>query len=190
MVIGYHLIWTAYGWWLPNDPRGSSSHEVRIEPIGDLGPLHYGRKAVQPPSRDLRQFYEGARDALKHPLRTFSPHETQIIAEAFAAVIREQNYTCYACAIMPDHVHALIRRHRDQAETMIARFQEASRNHLIRHASAKHLPSRLGWPGMEGLLEYTPRYGTDRAVHSGEPGQKRVTGTDVGVRKGVRRLAA
>jgi hypothetical protein len=24
MVVAYHLIWTAYGWWLPNDPRGSS----------------------------------------------------------------------------------------------------------------------------------------------------------------------
>jgi len=23
LVIGYHLIWTGYGWWLPNDPRGS-----------------------------------------------------------------------------------------------------------------------------------------------------------------------
>ena len=29
MVIGYHLIWTAYGWWLPNDPRGSTSHRIR-----------------------------------------------------------------------------------------------------------------------------------------------------------------
>jgi hypothetical protein len=25
MIAGYHLIWTAYGWWLPNDPRGSTS---------------------------------------------------------------------------------------------------------------------------------------------------------------------
>ena len=25
LVIAYHLIWTAYGWWLPNDPRGSGS---------------------------------------------------------------------------------------------------------------------------------------------------------------------
>ena len=23
IVIAHHLIWTAYGWWLPNDPRGS-----------------------------------------------------------------------------------------------------------------------------------------------------------------------
>ena len=44
MVAGYHLIWTVYGYWLPNDPRGSTSSEVRIAFIKALGPLHYGRK--------------------------------------------------------------------------------------------------------------------------------------------------
>jgi hypothetical protein len=28
MVIGYHIILGAYGFWLPNDPRGSWSNEV------------------------------------------------------------------------------------------------------------------------------------------------------------------
>jgi REP element-mobilizing transposase RayT len=177
MVIGYHLIWTAYGWWLPNDPRGSSSHEIRIEPIADLGPLHYGRKAVQPRSRELRQFYDEARDTLKHPLSTFSPHETQIIAEAFAAVIREQQYTCYACAIMPDHVHALIRRHRDQAETMIARLQEASRAHLIEAQARSVLHPVWGGPGWKVFLntrtdmERIARYIRDNPGKSGLPEQ-------------------
>jgi hypothetical protein len=66
MIAGYHLIWTAYGWWLPNDPRGSSSHEIRVERIAELGELHYGRKTVQPYSSEIRAFYEQARNALKH----------------------------------------------------------------------------------------------------------------------------
>ena len=60
IVAAYHLIWTAYGWWLPNDPRGSSSHEIRVERLEDLGDLHYGRKRIQPPSREIREFYERA----------------------------------------------------------------------------------------------------------------------------------
>ena len=56
MVAGFHLIWTAYGWWLPNDPRGSSSHEIRVEKIAELGELHHGRKPVQPPGREIKQF--------------------------------------------------------------------------------------------------------------------------------------
>src|SRR5258707_1940104 len=95
MVVGHHLIWTAYGWWLPNDPRGSSSHEIRVDRIADLGELHYGRKLVQPKSAEVRLFYQNARKALKYDLLTFSPEAVAVIADAFAAVIAEQNYTCY-----------------------------------------------------------------------------------------------
>ncbi len=50
MVIGYHLISTPCGWWLPNDPCGSSSHTIRVEKIAALGELHHGRKPIQPTS--------------------------------------------------------------------------------------------------------------------------------------------
>src|SRR4051794_35415712 len=75
MVAGFHLIWTAYGWRLPNDPRGSSSHEIRVEKLADLGELHPGRKAVQPRSAELRRFYEQAGGILKHPLLTFEDED-------------------------------------------------------------------------------------------------------------------
>src|SRR5215218_3894876 len=57
MVLGYHLVWTAYGWWLPNDPRGSMSGTIESDVIAQLGELHYGRKRVQLASRDIRRFY-------------------------------------------------------------------------------------------------------------------------------------
>ncbi len=66
-VAGYHLIWTVYGWWLANDPRGSTSLVLRVESLAALGDLHEGRKAVQPPRHVIREFYEDARDQLKHP---------------------------------------------------------------------------------------------------------------------------
>ena len=58
MVLAYHLVWTLYGWWLPNDPRGSMSHFVERDVIFELGNLHYGRKKIQPTSREIRAFYE------------------------------------------------------------------------------------------------------------------------------------
>ncbi|HUU60558.1 MAG TPA: hypothetical protein VMZ50_13540, partial [Phycisphaerae bacterium] len=130
MIIAHHLIWTAYGWWLPNDPRGSMSHCIRNDLIAELGALHYGRKRVQPASRDIHAFYEKAKEKLQHPLLGFGPRETQAIGECFAEVIRAAPYTCYACAIMPDHVHVLFRKHRDRAEMMIANLQEATRLRL------------------------------------------------------------
>jgi REP element-mobilizing transposase RayT len=131
IVIAYHLVWTAYGWWLPNDPRGSGSTVIRSDVLADLGELHFGRKEIQPPGRQVRQFYEDAADRLKHPLLTFDEIERALIAEAFAQTIAEQCYTCYGCAIMPDHVHVLIRKHKHPAEDIACNLMEASRMHLI-----------------------------------------------------------
>ena len=37
VVIAYHLIWTAYGTWLPNDLRGSGSRGVGSPRAGGAG---------------------------------------------------------------------------------------------------------------------------------------------------------
>lgn len=130
LVIAYHLIWTAYGWWLPNDPRGSGSYVIRNDILTDLGTLHHGRKQIQPASREVREFYQRAAALLKHPLLTFDELARAVIADAVAQTIEEQKYTCYACAIMPDHVHLLIRKHKHQAEDMIDHIKDSSRLRL------------------------------------------------------------
>jgi hypothetical protein len=127
MIIGHHLIWTAYGWWLPNDPRGSMSREIRKDALIDLGDLHYGRKRVQPANWKITRFYAEAAESLQFNLLKFSQDEVAAIAESFASTIQRRTCTCYACAIMPEHIHLLIRRHRDMPETMIEAFQEDSR---------------------------------------------------------------
>ena len=109
LVIAYHLIWTAYGWWLPNDPRGSGSKTIRSDIFAEVGELHFGRKKTQPAGNIIRQFYEKAADFLAHPLLVFDEAERLLIAEAFAGVVEQQRYTAYACAILPDHVHAVVR---------------------------------------------------------------------------------
>ncbi len=145
MVIAHHLIWTVYGWWLPNDPRGSSSHEIRVEPIAALGPLHYGRKPIQPPPEEFRRFHAEARDVLKHSVLTFTDDDIVFVGDLLGRVIRERGYTCYACAIMPEHVHLLIRRHRDQAEVMLTAFQSETRKALI--AAGRRTPTHPVWGG-------------------------------------------
>jgi REP element-mobilizing transposase RayT len=129
IVIAYHIMWTLYGWWLPNDPRGSTSRTIRKDLITELGEVHFGRKRIQPTGKDIRTFYEQAAAVINHPLLSFAPVEFSIAADAIGDAIR--NYTCYACAIMPDHVHLLIRRHRDFAEEVIAKIQALSRKRLV-----------------------------------------------------------
>ena len=153
MVIGYHLIFTAYGWWLPNDPRGSTSQLIRHDVIAQLGELHHGRKRIQPSSAEIRAFYERAKDSLKHELRTFDEHHRALIACGFARAIRLQRYTCYACAVMPDHVHVLIRKHRDKAEEMIEHLQENSRAELLTCSDYPKGHPVWGGPGWKVYLE-------------------------------------
>ena len=153
MVVGYHLIWTIYGSWLPNDPRGSTSHEIRCAEIVGLGDLHYGRKRVQPAGENIRKFYEAARTILKHELLKFSSDEVGRLGAEFAKVVQQRGYTCYACAIMPDHVHLLIRKHRDKAEQMIASFQDSSRDELIANGIRPAGHPVWGGPGWKVYLE-------------------------------------
>src|SRR5690348_580113 len=94
LVIAHHLIWTAYGWWLPNDPRGSGSRTVHSDIIAELGALHFGRKRVQPAGRVVREFYERAAHVLRHPLLTFDAAARDVIAAAFAEVVAAERYTC------------------------------------------------------------------------------------------------
>jgi REP element-mobilizing transposase RayT len=175
MIAGYHLIWTAYGWWLPNDPRGSTSHDVRCAAIAGLGELHYGRKKIQPAGRVIREFYEAAQSVLKHALLKFTEEETRAIGAAFAEVIRARDYTCYGCAIMPDHVHVLIRKHRDWAETMIAHLQDASREAVLRAGRRKPDHPVWGGPGWKVYLDCrddmqrTVKYVRENPIKAGRP---------------------
>jgi REP element-mobilizing transposase RayT len=143
MVIAHHLLSTAYGWWLPNDLRGSTSTCIACDVVAELGELHYGRKRVQPAGWEIRKFYAEAEKVLRHPLLTFDAHDVQIVAQAFADVIAREPYTCYACAVMPDHIHLVIRKHKHTAEEMIAKFQDESRTAL--RAAARRAPDHPVW---------------------------------------------
>jgi REP element-mobilizing transposase RayT len=129
MVIVYHLIWTIYGYWFPNDLRGSMSKFVASDVLKELTELHYGRKQIQPTHAHLREFDEKARPLLKFPVIEFTDDAIVTVSDAFAQVILDCRYTCYACAILRDHVHVVFRKHKHLAEEMITNLQRES--HLL-----------------------------------------------------------
>jgi REP element-mobilizing transposase RayT len=116
---------------------------VNSELLAELGEVHYGRKRVQPPRREVREFYERAAELLKYPVLTFDEEERALIADAFADVIATERYTCYACAVMPDHVHILIRKHKHTAEEMAETLMHASRAKLIE--AGRREPTHPTW---------------------------------------------
>jgi REP element-mobilizing transposase RayT len=121
------------------------SRWIRSDLISELGELHYGRKRVQPKSVVIREFYEKARDRLKYALLTFNEDDRRVIALAIERTIRAIGYTCWACAVMPDHVHILIRKHKHQAEEMIQNLQRET--HLALRAAGVRDQEHPVWGG-------------------------------------------
>ena len=154
MIIGYHLIWTTYGSWLPNDPRGSGSDSILNGRLSELGEIHHGRKKIQPSGQTIREFYEKATPLLKYPVLDFDEPARAAIADAFREEIAEQTYTCWACAVMPDHVHVLIRKHKHTAEDMATNLMSASRERLVErgHRDPLH-PTWIGATGWKVSLD-------------------------------------
>src|SRR4051812_35445423 len=153
MVIAYHLIITAYGWWLPNDLRGSTSRNIECDVLKELGELHFGRKKIQPSGREIRAFYERAEDLLKHDLLTFDNRAVQVIADAFGHCVQDNNYTSYAGVVMFDHAHLCIRKHKHLAEEMIEQFERYSARAMSDAGLRQHGHPTWGTGGWKVYLD-------------------------------------
>lgn len=106
------------------------SHEVFIPNIQSLGDAHYGRKDVQPPRNEVREFSRDAEAKLAHSVLWWDNAERQALTKAFGDIVRECSLTCYTCAVLSNHVHLLIRKHRRKAEEMIGLLKNAGREIL------------------------------------------------------------
>ncbi len=142
MIIAHHLIWTLYGHWLPNDLRGSGSEELRDPKFAALGEIYHGRKpaTLQPTRKELREFHKQAEPLMEFPTFWIDDAKRQAIGGAIAPVVAERGYTLWACAILSNHVHMVIRRHRDDALTIWHAIAEAVRLELRQFSDvgAKH----------------------------------------------------
>jgi REP element-mobilizing transposase RayT len=112
MILAGHIIFSAYGFWLPNAQNGSWSDFVRSWEL-----LQFGRAtkvetrrsvACQPFNSALRA---AAKKVLMYPPVIFTGLQALAIANGFAGIVRKTGCIVHACAIMPDHVHLVIGRH-------------------------------------------------------------------------------
>jgi REP element-mobilizing transposase RayT len=104
---------------LPNDPRGSGSSEIRSGALASLGPIHSGRKAVQPARSALRAFHRDAAPLLAHQVLWFDDSARRTIAGRLADLSRRRGWSVYACAILCNHVHLVVGTHRDNSTMML-----------------------------------------------------------------------
>jgi REP element-mobilizing transposase RayT len=132
MVIAAHLVFTCYGFWLPNDPRGSWSDFVRSWDLLQFGPATKTDQrrslARDPHDRERRQ---AAKQALLYDPIQLTGIQALHVARGIAQAVAESGYQVYACAILPDHVHAVVARHRNRFERVIGHFKARATQELL-----------------------------------------------------------
>src|SRR5688572_20289184 len=112
MVIAYHCTFTAYGFWLSNDSRGSWSDFVRSFDLYLTGAATKTSETHSLAKRSLDRTQRAeARAALRYPIVRFNRQQIDCIARGFARAVEESSYVIHACAILWNHVHMVVARY-------------------------------------------------------------------------------
>jgi REP element-mobilizing transposase RayT len=133
MILASHIIFTAYGFWLPNDPRGSWSDFVRCWEIlraGGPATKINDRRSVADRAHDA-DARRAAKRALRHPPVRFDGTQALWTARGFARAVDESDYSICACSIMPDHVHVVAGRHEHTARRIAGHLKTRGTQALI-----------------------------------------------------------
>jgi REP element-mobilizing transposase RayT len=132
MVHASHVIIGAYGFWLPNDDRGSWSDFV-----GSWELLRFGKATTVQVRQSLarRPFDPVKRAAalatLKYPPVVFTGVQARAIGRGFATYATKSNLEILACAILPQHIHLVVSRHRLKIEHIVNQLKGAATRQLI-----------------------------------------------------------
>ena len=127
------LFYSHYGFWLPNDPRGSWSEFVASWEIARFGETtrHLEQRPLAMLSADEVALREAARQAFLYPPVALSGDQALSIANGFKAQATKSDYAIWACSILPEHTHPVIARHCYKAEQIANLLKGAATRRLI-----------------------------------------------------------
>ncbi|MDX1964727.1 MAG: hypothetical protein SFX18_16375 [Pirellulales bacterium] len=120
MIVGFHVIFGMYGFWLPNDPRGSWSNFV-----GAWELFRYGKATKTTEVRSTaaiehdQHLRVAAKKALKYPPVLLNGLQARAVGRGFGNYARQSGLLIWECAILPDHAHLVIGRNGHQRNPLI-----------------------------------------------------------------------
>lgn len=150
MLLGWHLIFSTYGFWPPNDERGSGSTRVRAQHIYDAGgeaTRVCTTHSVAHRPHDVR-LRRSIKESLTYPAVEFSGLQARAVGRGIAAVLPKVGLVVHACAIMPDHVHVVVAAHKFDGDEIIECLKRAG----TRGLNAEGLHPLKDYPRANGRL--------------------------------------
>src|SRR4029077_3063932 len=127
------------------------------------------------------------RASLQYPPVQFSGIQARAIARGFARACEKNNYTIWACSILPEHVHLVIARHTYKVEQIANLLKGEATRQIIKEEShplatfaqrGKRPPTMWAigqWKAFldeEESIESAIRYVEENPVREGKPPQR------------------
>src|SRR5690242_5405639 len=111
-IIAHHIIFTTYGFWLPNDPRGSWSDYIREWEIFQHGVATKTteRRSLASDPHDRAKRFEAKQSLRYDPVR-FTGLQARAVIRGFSRAVEESKYEVFACTVMRNHVHCVVGKH-------------------------------------------------------------------------------
>lgn len=147
IFLASHITITAYGFWLPNDPRGSGSKEVRKVDLRPFGPPTFieDRKVSRAGMANNLQWQSEAKGVLKHSPAAFDEDQRNAIAAGFGRAVVESGYRIHACAVLRKHAHLVVAAHLRKPNLIEKHLKSRATNRL--RSDGLWLPDREVWGG-------------------------------------------
>jgi REP element-mobilizing transposase RayT len=148
-MIAAHLIFGAYGFWLPNDPRGSWSTFIGSWELFRYGPATKTTARRSVAGRTHNQSLRlAAKRALKHPAVEFTGLQARAVGRGFATYSQRSGLSILACAILPDHVHLVVANFKMELPRLVIQLKGEATTQLVSESlhPFAHLPKKNGRP--------------------------------------------
>lgn len=144
-MIAFHAIISAYGFWLPNDPRGSWSTYVGSRTLhgfgGNATKTTTTRSVASRPHNHSQR--RSAKALLKYPAVRFNGEQARSITKGFEQIADDAGYRILALAVLPTHLHAVIAKSQREPARVVGHLKRGATDRLIAdnlHPSLVH-----GW---------------------------------------------
>lgn len=198
MILAHHCIFSMYGFWLPNDPRGSGSDYIAVWELFRYGAAtkvvtRHSVAHVAHVAHD-RRLRLAAKQALKYPPVEITGQQALAIAAGFAQACADADYRVHACAILPEHVHLVIGAHARNIRTIVGHFKSRA-TRVLKEQGLWHGDGRPMWGAHGWNVRLEDLAAVERAIeyvgHNPEKEGKRrqrwslVRGFDLGVAKRI-----